>query len=198
MKNKRRRMCISLALVLLCASGGTACAPEPTLPDKDGFATDVILSQEEYIEAVAAHENISYTQAEEKIAQTRAAANADPEQVVTILKTLKKTAKGEYALKCSAYLDVLKDSETGEYLEIIGVNMPAVDMSGPECNATMSGAIEAEISGTRATLYCNGGVEYLVASAAVSEKLPGVYVRDGTAGTVFYKYDISNIFTLQV
>lgn len=164
----------------------------------DVVVEDVVVTQGEYIKAVAEYEQISYSEAAEEIEKTRNIARVEPESVVTIHRTVMKKVKTIYDLRCSAYLDVVRDNRTGRYIEILAVRAPYVDLSGNSIGATMSGSTSYTIATTKATVYCNGSIIYTVPSNTMSVNFPGISVGTTVSGDKIYRYDVNTTFVFVV
>lgn len=166
--------------------------------ERDTVVKDVLVSQDEYIRAVAEHEKISYSEAETEIENARTIARVAPESVVTIQRSVTKRLNSSYTLKCTAYLDVARDNRTNNYIEILNVKAPYVDLVGPSLKSTMSGSTDFSICGTKATIYCNGTITYALPTAALSVGGLGVSLGTNVTGDRLYRYDVSTTFVFVV
>lgn len=167
--------------------------------ESDGVYTkDVVVTEEEYIRAVAEYEQMSYSEAKEKVEQKIINARVEPESVVQILRTAEKNVNGDFKLTCRTYLTVVRDNLTGDYLEILSVDSPHVDLAGPTVKTEYSGAVSDVIDGKKATISCNGTITYSVASTSVSVNLPGISVGTDVTGNVIYRYSVSTHFVFVV
>ena len=104
----------------------------------DVETVDRIVSDYEYFTAVVEYEGISYNDAKTKVTQARKLLRGSPESIVTIHRTVTKSTTPDFTLKCSAYLEVVRDNITGNYIEIPEVIAPYVDLSGPTIDTTSS------------------------------------------------------------
>ena len=105
-----------------------------------------------------------------------AIARVPAESVVTISRSVTKTVNSDFKLRCTAYLQVVRDNSTNKYIEITKVLSPYVDLEGLSIRSTMSGNPEAEWSGKKATVYCNGTITYTAPQTTVSINYPGVSI----------------------
>lgn len=166
--------------------------------DSDVIIIDEIISEDEYIAVVAKSENLTCEEAKELIANDREIARVAPESVVTIHRTVTKKVNNDFSLQCSAYLDVVRDNRTSDYIEITAVRAPYVDLVGPSIKSTMSGNTDYTISGTKATVYCNGSITYSAPSTSVSVNFPGVSVSTDVSGNIVYRYSVNTTFVFLV
>lgn len=167
--------------------------------NEDVMVKDVIVSQEEYIQAISKYENLPYKEAEEEIRLDRIQARVDPESVVTILRSVTRKVNSSFYLRCTAYLDVVRDNLTNRYIEIIDVKAPNVDLAGPCTDSAMSGSCSSSCSGTSATVYCNGSITYTIStSASIGTDILGVQVGVSVGGNTIYRYPVSTTFVFTV
>lgn len=168
--------------------------------EKDGISIkDIEVTQEEYVKAVANNENISLSEAEKEIQQDRVQARVNPESVVTISRTVSKRINPSFTLNCTAYLDVVRDNLTSQYIEIVAVRSPYVYLSGAVSTSTMSGSVSSSHSGRNATVYFNGSIIYtLSTNVSVGVNILGISIGVGAGGNTQYQYSVSTTFGFAV
>lgn len=195
----KKLICLVLAIILSFESSLIVMASN-TISD-DISIENRIVSDSEYINLVAAEENISYSEAERLIYENRKAARIDPETVVDIHRSVSKKVNKDFELQCSVYMEVVRDNMNHDYIEILAVRAPNVSLVGPYVNAKMgSSALEAEVTGTKAaTVYCNGTIEYTIpATVSSGFSFPGVGVSVGVGYDINYSYDVSEQFNFTI
>lgn len=178
---------------------GNMAFPSYASESGDVVIEDVIVTKDEYIKAVAEYEQISYSMAAQEIENTRNIARVAPESVVTIHRTVTEPVNGSYTLRCSAYLEVVRDNRTSRFIEIISVQAPYVDLVGTSVNATMSGSTSYTVDKKVAQVFCNGTITYTVPGNTVSiELLPGISLGTTASGDLKYRYNVNKIFRFTV
>lgn len=202
-KWKTRFTVILLVTSILLLNVLPATASEKMSPQNDDsvIVTDRIVSEEEYINAVAQSYNLSYEEAKTFINENRKAARIDPETVVDIHRSVSKKVNKDFELQCSVYMEVVRDNMNHDYIEILAVRAPNVSLVGPYVNVKMgSSALEAEVTGTKAaTVYCNGTIEYTIpATVSSGFSFPGVGVSVGVGYDINYSYDVSEQFNFTI
>lgn len=191
----KKLICLVLAIIL-SFEGSLIVMASNTISD-DISIENRIVSDSEYINLVAAEENISYSEAERLIYENRKAARIDPESVVILERTVTKKVNRDFELKCTAFLEVLRDNAHRQYIEILSIKSPNVSLVGTHVNASMGSAgVEGKVeSKTEAKVYCNGSIQYSI-STDVSASLdpPGYSIGGGVGTTENYVYDVNSIF----
>lgn len=198
MRILKKVLSIGLSIMLLVSSNFPCMAATSA---KNEEVVDRIVSEKEFVEVVANEKNISYEEAEEFILQERKGSRATPESVVTIHRTVYKTLNSKYKLKCSAYLEVVRDNLTNDYIEIVGVYSPYVSIDGNTLNTTMDGVPSKVFSGKTATIYYAGTITFSVSyDIAMEVDIPGTPISVGgsTGDTCYYRYSVNTKFIFNV
>lgn len=194
MKKCKRMISYFLAIVLVVGFSNMGVYAKTS--DDNVRVVDTIISREEYISAIAKYEGTKYEEAESTIFSQTDITRLPPESVVVIHRKIYKTINSAWDLVCSVYIEALRDNRTSDYIEIVAVRAPYVDLEyfSDPVGATMNGNAEASFSGTTVTIYYNGSVTYSIEGLDVSiELLPGVSV--GGSSSILYRYSVSTTFT---
>ena len=104
-------------------------------------------------------------------------------------------------MKCSAYLEVVRDNLTNDYIEIVGVYSPYVSIDGNTLNTTMDGVPSKVFSGKTATIYYAGTITFSVSyDIAMEVDIPGTPISVGgsTGDTCYYRYSVNTKFIFNV
>ena len=194
----KKMISIGLGIMLLVSSNFPCMAATSVKNEK---VVDRIVSEKEFVEVVAKEKNISYEEAEEFILQKRNKSRAMPESVVTIHRTVYKNINSDYKLKCSAYLEVVRDNLTNDYIEIVGVYAPYVGIDGNTLNVTMDGVPSKIFSGKTATIYYTGTITFSISyDVSMELNIPGKLISGGgsTGDTRYYRYSVDANFIFNV
>ncbi len=173
------------------------------IDNNEDIVVDKIVSEEEYIQAVANYEKIDYDDAKEMIYAERNKTRALPESVVVIHRTIYKNVKsgteGTWQLMCQVYIEAIRDNTTNDYIGIQAVRAPYVDMvfNNNPLGATTNGTAEATFSGTKVTVYYNGSITYSIKGLNISvDVAPGVSVSGDTGFDVRYSVNTTFVKTI--
>lgn len=156
-----------------------------------------VVSDEEFIWVLAENKQISYEEAEKMLLSEKKETRASSESVVVIHRTVYENSNYDYKLRCSAYLEVVRDNVTGDYLEILEIYEPHVDFEGETINTTINGNAEGKVltGKKKAVVYFNGIVDFAVSySISTSVSLPGVSIGGSVGNTQYYRYDTNEEF----
>lgn len=197
MMKMKKVACLAMVFTLLITNAVFAATDDYEKNEID-VVEDKIITKEEYIEAVAEYKNLTYSEAEQEMKNEIAIARVPAESVVTISRSVTKTVNSDFKLRCTAYLQVVRDNSTNKYIEITKVLSPYVDLEGPSIRSTMSGNPEAEWSGKKATVYCNGTITYTAPQTTVSINYPGVSIGTNVSGDTNYRYNVSKTFVFSI
>ena len=172
----KKLICLVLAIIL-SFEGSLIVMASNTISD-DISIENRIVSDSEYINLVAAEENISYSEAERLIYENRKVARIDPETVVDIHRSVSKKVNKDFELQCSVYMEVVQDNMNHDYIDIKGArenNLKNIDIRIPRDKFVIMTGVSGSGKTSLAfdTVYAEGQRRYVESLSAYARQFLG-------------------------